>query len=163
MKKKGLGLILSLLLVFSVLTVNIGAADFIDMPEDWSREALEKAVSNGLLKGDGGRIRADEKLTRAQMATVISRALKLEKEVGLEEFVDVNPGDWFYPEMSKLVAIGSLRGDGNKLDPNKPITRQEAFVVIARSLNSEEEREKPEGLTDLEDLAPWARPGVYSL
>ena len=36
----------------------VSVSDFSDFPSDWSAQALESAVENGLLNGSGGRINA---------------------------------------------------------------------------------------------------------
>lgn len=55
MKKKKLALFLSLIMVLSVFPMTVFASEFTDMPNNWSTPALEKAVANGLLKGDKGK------------------------------------------------------------------------------------------------------------
>ena len=57
--------VLLLALVLAIMP-NVWAAEpsFEDMPDDWSQPALEAAVDNGLLVGDGqGRINAHRALT----------------------------------------------------------------------------------------------------
>ena len=51
---------------------------FPDMPNDWSTQALQNAVENGLLSGSGGKILPNEYLTRAQLATIICHAFNAE-------------------------------------------------------------------------------------
>ena len=56
------------------------AAEFTDMPNNWTTSALENAVKNGLLYGEenadgsGMSIKPDDKITRAQMAAILVRA-----------------------------------------------------------------------------------------
>lgn len=166
MKKRSLVLILSLLLVVSGFSGNVFAAEFPDMPVEgyWSTAALEKAVENGLLTGfEDGQIKPKANLERAQMAAVINRAFDAKEEANLDAYTDVKATDWFYPEMAKAVAMGTFKGDAGKLDPNDPITREQAFIVIARALDVEASVEQPEGFTDLEEVATWANKEVYAL
>lgn len=134
-----------------------------DMPEDWSTQALQNAIENGLLTGFDGKIMPKDKLTRAQMATIINRAFGATQKASLEGFTDVNLGDWFYDEMAKAVAMGTFKGDGNNLYPNNPITREESFVVIARALKLQPSNAVPAGLTDLGNISDWAKGEVYAL
>jgi hypothetical protein len=63
------------------------AAEFKDMPNDWSTSALEAAVKNGLLTGSGGYIKASDNMTRAEMATIMVRACGATKEVDISGYV----------------------------------------------------------------------------
>ncbi len=116
------------------LPVFASGAEISDMPGDYSAAALEAAVANGLMSGDDGKILPDNNLTRAQMATIITRAFGAVKAADLSEFTDIKADDWFYDEMGKAVQMKVFGGDNRTLRPNDPITRQEAFAVLARAL-----------------------------
>ncbi len=76
MKKQMLSLVVSAAMTASMMPKPALAADnttFPDMPNDWSTQALQNAVSNGLLNGIDGKIAAGENLTRAQMAAIVTR------------------------------------------------------------------------------------------
>ena len=125
--------ILALVLVFMLSLGTVAfAAEFKDMPDDWSTAALTAAVENGLLGGSGGYIKPSDNMTRAEMATIMARACGATKEAVITGFTDVKPDDWFYASMAKAVAMGAFTGSDNKLNPNNPITRQEAFLVLSR-------------------------------
>lgn len=108
-------------------------ADFTDMPNDSSRQALENAVKNGLLTGyDTGEIKPYDNITRAQMAAIITRAFGAESTADLSSYKDMKEGQWYYDAMSKAVAMNAFQGDGENLNPESNITFQEAFAVLAR-------------------------------
>lgn len=163
--KKWMGILLSLVILLTAMPVATYAEGdtFSDMPEDWSTEALEKAVENGLLMGSDGKIMPKENLTRAQMATVINRAFGAEREESLERFDDVDENQWFYPEMAKAVAMETFEGSGTSLKPNDFITREQAFAVIVRALKIRESSELPVGFSDLSEISSWAKGEVYTL
>lgn len=82
-KRKFFSVLLVAIMVMSMLPIAAQALNtnetseiptFSDMPDDWSTAALEHAVENGLLQGADGKIMPNDKLTRAQMATLIVRA-----------------------------------------------------------------------------------------
>ena len=159
---------LSLIMVIIPLTATaeVGGTTspiFSDMPEDWSTEALQNAIGNGLLTGFDGKVMPKDNLTRAQMATIINRAFGATEKASLEGFADVNSGDWFYDEMAKAVQMKTFKGEGNKLNPNTPITRTEAFVVIARALKLESSSVIPAGFNDLANIPEWAKGELYAL
>jgi hypothetical protein len=71
---------------------------FADMPDNWSTAALNKAVENQLLKGyeEGGKmlIKADNPLTRAEMAAVVNRAFASSAEADISKVTDVAATAW---------------------------------------------------------------------
>lgn len=156
---------LSIAMVITMLPVDAFAetTTFSDMPNDWSTNALENAVKNGLLNGSNGKIMPKENLTRAQMATVINRAFGAENIASISKFTDVKASDWFFAEMSKAVAMKTFQGSGDKLNPNNSITREEAFVVIARALNLGKSDKSPNGFNDLGSISEWAKGEVFAL
>lgn len=111
------------------------AADFSDFPSDWSTAALTRAVDNGLLGGvDGGRIAPQGVLTRAQLAAIINRAFGATAQASLGGYSDVSADAWYYDDMAKAVQMGTFSGAGEgMLEPDRAITREEAFSVLARA------------------------------
>lgn len=138
------------------------AAEFTDMPEGEQRAALEYAVENGILKGDGNRLYPERSITRAEMAAVLVRALGLSDKADISGFSDVKPDDWYYETMEAAVAAGIFEGDGSRLLPQDNITREQAFAVVARAYAIE-------GNGDLSvfgdgaDIADWARVSAEAL
>lgn len=164
MKKKKLALFLSLIMVLSVFPMTVFASEFTDMPNNWSTPALEKAVANGLLKGDKGKIRAEDNLTRAEMATIVNRSFQSNKVSSLKAFKDLAPGDWYYEEMGKAVGMGIFKGTGDKLKPRENITREEAFLVLARAFKiSEVKKGVLDKFSDKDSISTWAKDGVSAL
>lgn len=130
---------------------------FSDMPNDWSEAALKKAVDNEILSGDNGLIMPSDPLTRAQMATILVRAFGAFENADLSGFSDVASGDWFYQYISKAVKMNWFSGSDGKMRPNDYITREEAFVVLARAFSLL----APSGdvlsqFTDGGDVSSWA-------
>ena len=161
--KRKLSLLLALLLVLTMVPAVVSAEDFSDMPQDWSTEALTKAVENGLLTGYNGKLMPSESLTRAQMATIINRAFGAYVPGSLAGYVDVPVGKWYRDDMAKAVQMRTFRGDGLRMNPESPITREEAFIVMARAMKLEPSGVAPAGFTDLDLVSIWAKGEVYAL
>ncbi len=162
--KKIIALVLACMFVFSLSPM---AAEFSDMPNDWSTEALKGAVNNGLLNGDNGRIRPNDPLTRAEMATIMVRACGAVNEADISEYKDVSKDAWYYSAMSKAVSMGAFKGSDGKLNPEDNITRQEAFIVLARvfSLNTDREINTTilRKFKDVGQVADWAAREVSAI
>ncbi|MBO5955360.1 MAG: S-layer homology domain-containing protein [Clostridia bacterium] len=157
-----------LVMIMSVSTVAF-AADFVDMPEDghWSKSAIENAVKNGLLTGNGGYVFPENNMTRAEMATIMVRACGAIENADISAFTDVSIDDWYYSSMSKAVAMGAFTGSDNKLNPENYITRQEAFVVLSRVFGLENARVVDtsvlDAFLDKDKVADWAKKGVAAI
>ncbi len=137
MKKKQT---LALLLAGAMLVPNAFAAspeDFHDFPTDWSAAGLRRAVDNGLLNGANGRIDGAGLLTRAQMAAIINRAFAAKKAADLSGYNDVSADAWYRSDLAAAVAMGTFQGANGQLNPERPITREEAFTVLARAFAHE--------------------------
>lgn len=163
MSKKLLVSILALVMVVSLVPITAFAQEFADMPNDWSTEALEKAAENGLLQGYDGKIWPSKNLTRAEMATVINRSFGAYAKASLEAFDDMEESKWYYDEMAKAVQMRTFKGDGKNLNPNNNITREEAFVVLARALKLSPSNTRPAGFTDLASISTWATSELYAM
>ena len=123
-------------LTLAVVTLSSNAVfahNFTDMPTDWTAPAVERAIENGLLSGvTSTTICPDKNITRAQMATIVTRCFKNTSGADISRFTDVSPEKWYYDAFSKAVEMGAFAGDNlNHLNPDKNITFQESFKVMA--------------------------------
>lgn len=144
MKKFGkriLALAIAATLVFSLGATAL-AAEFTDMPtaNHWAYKALNAAVTNNLLKGDdNNKLNPESNLKRAEMAAIINRAFGAIQVSDISKFTDVTKGAWYYSDISKAFTMGIFTGyDTGLMKPESPITRQEAFVVLARAIKLED-------------------------
>ncbi len=155
-----------LIVAFVLALTSVTVMAFEDMPNDWSTAALQSAVDNGLLSGDeNNRLLPKNNLTRSQMATVLVRALGATEQGDISAFTDVSKDKWYYSAMATSYKMGIFLGDGaGKLTPDANITRQEAFVVLARAFNLK--ATTTSGLnkfSDNSDVAAWARPEIEAM
>ncbi len=151
-------LLLALLFAFNTLA-------FSDMPNDWSTPALESAVENGLLTGDGNLLKPRDTLTRAQMATIVVRAFNAQTEGDISEFVDIPENAWYRTSMAKAYYMNVFRGDGaGHMNPENPVSREEAFVVLARALSLEVGNvEKLNAFSDGASVSDWAKSPISAM
>ena len=150
-----------------LLSTNAFAAvpsDFSDFPTDWSAPAMTHAVQNGLLNGSDGKILPKGLLTRAQMATMVNRAFASSAKASLTSFTDMVPGVWHYDEMAKSVRMGAFQGANGKLSPNDPITREQAFAVLARAFGlADGKASSLDKFSDGAQVSSWAKGAVAAL
>ena len=104
--------------------------------------------------------------TRAEAATVLSRLTEGFKEDGNytgADFSDVKSADWFYKYVSfaQLNKLVNGYADGT-YQPNKPITRQEFAVLLARFLDIEPV-EPADEFSDMDKAGDWAKGYVAAM
>lgn len=140
--------------------------DFSDFPNDWSTSAMTKALDNGLLGGVGdGLIAPQGVLTRAQMAAIINRAFASSDKASLAGYSDVSTDAWYYDDMAKAVQMGTFSGSGaGLLEPERPITREEAFSVLARAFALKNgDAAVLAKYSDGSDVSDWAKGTVAAM
>ncbi len=150
-----------------LLPANAFAADlsqFKDFPNDWSAKPLERAIDDGLLNGSNGQINAKGLLTRAQMAAIVARAFGAVKTASLSSYKDVLPSAWYYSDMGKAVQMQAFQGADGLLHPDQPITRQEAFAVLARAFSLPDGKSSSlSSFSDGDTVSSWATGSVAAL
>jgi len=167
--KRILSVFLSFVLVFGMLPVVGASAEdpvsaFPDMPDNWATKALESAVANGLLTGyEDGKLWPDRPLTRAQMAAIITRTFGAAEQADISAYTDVKSTDWFAADIAKAVKMGVMQGYDGKMSPNDNITREQAFVVLARALKLEPATSASRTFADESDISSWAKGLIFAM
>ncbi len=117
--------------------------------ERWSFEAINCLYCNGIVSGNKGSFRPEEKITRAEMASMIYRLS--DSRFGAKKFNDIE-GHWAQGYIESVAAEGWLAGysDGS-FRPNEKITRAEAIFLINSVLDRKPENK--EAL--LSDMNTW--------
>ena len=139
--------------------------DFADFPNDWSTVALEHALDNDLLVGIDGKIEPQGTLTRAQMATVMSRGFAAKDMADISAFQDVSKDAWYYTEIARAVQMGALKGSGShSMRPDDNITREEAFSVLTRLFALDDGNPSTlNRFSDAADVSDWAKTSVAAM
>nr|MCR4805280.1 CotH kinase family protein [Clostridia bacterium] len=93
----------------------IVSADFTDItPDAWYREAVDYAVTNGLMKGVGNNKFAPQgTATRAMITTILYRLEGEPAVSGANPFDDVTEGQWYCDAVIWANANGIITGYGN--------------------------------------------------
>ena len=137
-----------------------------DMPQGWSKEAMEAALENGLLQGYGDNlIHPKDNLTRAQLAAILARALGAAGEADVSQYQDVVSGSWYYHYIAKAVKMGLIAGmSADTMAPGGLATREQVFAVLARALKLEPgSADVLDGFQDGESVSSWAVNAVSAL
>ena len=163
-KKRTLAMLLAGAMLLPANAFAASPEDFTDFPTDWSAAGLRSAVQNGLLNGSNGQINSSGLLIRAQMAAIVNRAFAAHKTADLSVYSDANTSAWYYNDLELAVAMRTFHGANGKLNPETPITREEAFVVLARAFALESgDTSVLNNYTDGASVSAWARSSVAAL
>ena len=95
---------------------------------------------------------------------MVNRAFASSAKASLTSFTDMVPGVWHYDEMAKSVQMGAFQGADGKLSPNDPITREQAFAVLARAFGlADGKASSLDKFSDGAQVSSWARGAVAAL
>lgn len=162
------GLVYARLERLSTYTVMAFDKTFADLVGHWSRADVEVMASKHMVRGmTPASFAPDGRITRAQFATLVVRALRLaERFPTTGTFSDVRPGDWHFGYVEAAARAGLVSGypDGS-FRPDAPITRQEMAALVVRaakaagrevSLTPAQEFLALFRFVDRESIAQWA-------
>ncbi len=100
----------------------------------WAVEAIDYLYEAGVVTGIGSnRYMPSASVTRGDFMLMLYRALDLKATVQ-DNFSDVPKGSYYFDAIAAAKALGIAQGDGKKFYPNSAISRQDAMVLVVRSL-----------------------------
>lgn len=166
--RKSLAYLLSicmLVTMFFGITIPSFASGEKEMPDisgHWAASEISKWASLGLAKGGpDGTFKPDDAVTRAEFIAFVNRVFNYTEKSEIT-FKDVDGTAWYADDIAKAVKAGILKGDGaGNANPDLPITRQEAAVILARAFSLEVKN--PDAANVFEDsgeIASWAKESV---
>ncbi len=104
----------------------------------------------------------DQAVTRAEFTVMLINALQLKDKEGVLKFTDSEQIDSrAMNAIAQALQLGIVRGykDGS-FRPDRPITRAEMAVMIARGLKTEQSAEKETSFADDDSIPGWAKQAV---
>lgn len=109
-----------------------GFSDWVS-EEHWAHNAMDYAVTTGLMNGMGnGKYEPETELTRGMLVTILWRYAGSE-DVGLSGFTDVPKDAYYAKSIAWAAKYGIVNGMGNnEFWPNDPITREQIAVILYR-------------------------------
>lgn len=138
---------------------------FADVPENhWAKTDIEILAAKHIVSGiSEDKFDPSAKLTRAQFAIFIAKALGLEKSEYANTFSDVKEGQWYTWAVEAAYRSGILQGKGNgEFEPDEEITREQMAVMIIKAyeyLSGEkagDEAQEQEFFKDMDIMSLWA-------
>lgn len=131
--KRALSLALSSVMLLGMMVVGTSAASYPDVDAQDNLEAIEVLDILGVMSGDeNGKFNPDAKITRNEMAVVMTHLLKLNAG-GTSPFTDVP--SWAQPYVSAIYANGVTAGtSATTYGGSNNVTAVEAALMVMKSL-----------------------------
>jgi len=129
----------SLLLAFALAFGLTGAALTVNAAGEATRGDVRDAFPKVEFKGyPDGLMHWDDLITRAQVATLLARAEKLE-DVSANYFPDVTEDQWFYGAVNAVRKAGLFIGhDTGLFGPDEYMTLEQVAIVLSRYVDDRE-------------------------
>ncbi len=156
--------IISLLIALAMLisTVSVSAASvYTDIAGHWATNQIEAWSNYGVISGYDGKFSPDRSITRGEFAVVLNRLMAYQK-TGENTFSDL-PDKFYTDSVLKLYKAGVMQGYDGKISPEASLTREEAAVMICRTLGILQEESMERSFADENMVSVWAKPYVNAL
>lgn len=113
------------------------ASNFVDVPAGhWAEVSgiIDKAVEQGIIKGDGGYFRPEDKVTRAEVAAMLMRIAGVAEgtypNTNETPFVDVADGQWYTACINWAHDMGIMNGTQGYARPEAAVSREELACML---------------------------------
>ena len=138
-------------------------SDIKDVP--WACDAINALYEKGIVSGrDSIRFCPFEYITRAELAKILVLYKNFTISGDAEAFFDVKKEDWYYGYVMTARKNGIINGDEkNYFNPNEHVTREDAAVMIYRTLNTDIADNKICNFTDNDEISGYAKEAVGAL
>lgn len=131
-----------------------------DIENHWAQTAIERSIELGIVKGyEDGTFRANKSVNRAEFATMLARALKLNTENVSVQFNDQDSiPAWAQGSISALAQLGYINGyQDNSFRATQEITRTELAVIIVRVFGLVLDPQATLAFKDAAQVPAWAK------
>lgn len=130
-----------------------------DISPHWAQASIEKLVNLGAIGGyPDGTFKPDQTITRAEFASILVKAFKLEAKKG-KVFND-SAAHWAKDSIATAQGYGIVNGySDTTFGPNDNITREQMAVMIVKAAKLTEDSEG-KAFNDDSKISDWAVKGV---
>ncbi|PKQ87199.1 hypothetical protein CXK86_31630, partial [Paenibacillus sp. BGI2013] len=149
----------SMVSVFS--GVAYGQKTNLDIQGHWAEHTLNKWLSEGLIKGYSGQtLKPNNVITRGEFMALVNRQFGF-NEVEEIHFTDLSSSNWSYLEVQKAVKAGYIQGYKDQtIRTSKPISRQEAAVIVADLLKLPSNEKAALAFKDSSEFTYWSKGAI---
>ncbi|MCR2806284.1 S-layer homology domain-containing protein [Paenibacillus soyae] len=146
------------------LNVTTAGKTFNDLNGHWAKQEIERAAGLGFVAGYAdGTFRPQNHVTRAEFATMVSRAMELKPKGGADpSFADLDRiPDWAKPSVLEAQTAGVITGyEDATFRPDLLINRSEMAAMMMRTLDTKMDEGWKPAFADTDSIPVWAQPSV---
>ncbi|WP_339242822.1 carbohydrate binding domain-containing protein [Paenibacillus sp. FSL R5-0517] len=141
---------------------------YTDLTGHWSQSAVTRLQELNVLKGyTNGTFKPNQEISRAEFVMILDRAFGFTGKATIDSYADMTSDDWYYDVMVRANGSGIIEGTDRKhLSPQKPITRQDAAVMVDRAFQlstiTGEDNERLE-FQDADDISSYSKKALTYL
>ncbi|MBE7024815.1 MAG: S-layer homology domain-containing protein, partial [Ruminococcaceae bacterium] len=135
--KKGLTLLLAFVMVITLQAGPVSAQTFADTTGTNCETEVDVLSALGIVEGKAeGAYEPDSALTRAEMATILLRAMNMaENAMGQDVFTDVPSSHWAYANIAAAYQMGIVNGtSATTFAPDASVTYEQAVKMVVAAL-----------------------------
>ena len=140
-----------------------------DLVNHWARNVIKYVMDQGYFTGTSETtFSPDRPITRGEFVTVLGRRAKIDaNKYPKSGMIDIEPGAYYEPYLNWALAEGIVQGvGGQKVEPNRRITREEMATILNRYLEKEKKaypQEEVKPYLDGREISSWAEEAVNKL
>ncbi|MCD9026452.1 M4 family metallopeptidase [Cohnella silvisoli] len=149
----------------SIYTIIENKKSFADIPKNfWASADIELLASKSIMKGvTASEFKPNGIVTRAEMASLLTRALGLSPDKKAAAFSDVKPDDWFAGAVGAAAKAHIMDGFSNHtFKPQQTITREQMCMMIQNALKFVDKEKQISKEKQKQILSPFMDNGTIS-
>lgn len=123
--------------------------NFTDINEHWARDSIVALNSKGIISGyDDFTFRPNEQITRADIALVLDKALKLPRNTQIR-FADVSGNSEYTQAIARVYNSGIMDSYGDNFRPEQGVSREELIIILTRAFEIQVQTDLPQAYQDV--------------
>lgn len=129
-------IVVATLLLACLIPVSAAGVEFKDVSGHWAEEYILQAGERSLVQGYNGAYRPDDSMTRAELVTILWRAMGEPQPKGEASFTDLTQ-DWYKQAVAWAEENAVVNGVApGKFNPNGNVTREQVAAILFRLAGS---------------------------
>lgn len=139
--------------------------EYKDIKGHFAEEEIEALAQKGIIAGfEDGTFKPNSPVTRAQFCKLVALAFDLKSDSKEKDFADVASDAWYKEYADILSSKNIVSGDGINFYPDNTITRQDASVILYKTLNILGKTYVGTAeFADFDDISQYAKESVEAL
>lgn len=150
-----------------MIPISATNVSFTDVTGHWAENYIVQAGERLLVQGYNGLYRPDDSMTRAELVTILWRAMGEPEPKGEASFTDLTQ-DWYKKAVAWAEETSVVNGTApGKFTPDGNVSREQVATILFRMAGSTSGMEAmftsiyDQQLTDSKDIAAYAKAAVY--